>query len=237
MRRLLVVLVVVLVAGPAEAGKKTGSIKGVIKFKGSQAPHSGGTDRSNDTFCAGTTAPEHAFEVKDHKIAGAYVRIANGSFKNQSIPAEPVVITQSQCEYSPRVVGVMAGQKLEIHNDDPTFHNVRIVGTDGKILSNKAQQKGAPPITTDALDTTGLVQLHCDVHPWMQSTAIVSDHPYFAVTGADGSFSFAGLPPGKYVVEAWVPTLGWQTSKVKVKKGKKAAKVQIQFDLDDCGGC
>jgi plastocyanin len=245
MRRLLVIVCLLLVATSAEAGrgktkkaKKTGAIRGVITFKGSSAPHAGGGDRSNDTFCAGTTPREYAFDVADHKVGGAYVRIANGTFKDQSTPpADPVVITQSKCEYTPRLVGVMAGQRLEIHNDDPTFHNVRIVGTDGKIVANKAQQKGAPPLTTDALEGTGLVALHCDVHPWMESTVLVSDHPYFAITGASGAFSFTGLAPGKYTIEAWVPTLGWQSGKVKVGKGKKAAKIEIQFDLDDCGGC
>ena len=227
-------LLVLLLPSAAAAG----TLKGTITFKGDKAPHSGGADRSSDTYCATTTGPEYPFEVHDHKIEGAYVRIANGTFKDPPPPSdEPVVITQSQCEYSPRLLGMREGQRLEIHNDDPTFHNVRVVGTDGKIMLNKPQQKGAAAITTDAVDSTGMLELHCDVHSWMQSTVIVADHPYWAITGADGSFSFTGLKPGKYKVEAWVPDVGWKTTTVRVKKGKKAAKANLQFDLDDCGGC
>ena len=31
----------------------------------------------------------------------------------------------------------------------------------------------------------------------------VVDHPYFAVTGDDGSFELPNLPPGTYTIEAW----------------------------------
>ena len=42
------------------------------------------------------------------------------------------------------------------------------------------------------------------------------DHPYFAVTGEDGSFRIENLPPGTYVLEAWHETLGTQTMNVTV---------------------
>ena len=47
-----------------------------------------------------------------------------------------------------------------------------------------------------------MVPFKCDVHGWMNSYAGVLDHPYFAVTGTDGTFSIDMLPPGDYVIEA-----------------------------------
>jgi hypothetical protein len=44
----------------------------------------------------------------------------------------------------------------------------------------------------------------------------VFDHPFFAVTGDDGTFSLKKLPPGEYTLEAWHETYGTQTTKVKV---------------------
>jgi hypothetical protein len=122
--------------------------------------------------------------------------------------------------YTPRVVGLVVGQKLEIRNLDPTFHNVR-GNLATKILWNLGQAKGAPAIVRDNLGQPGdVVSLHCDVHPWMSAWVAIHDHPHFAVTGADGGFTLPDLAPGTYTVEAWHPTLGTKTSKLKVRRGK-----------------
>jgi plastocyanin len=235
-------LVLLLVAAPAFAGKKkakkpkTGSITGVVTT--TLGTHKATGDRSNDEYCKSQT-PEAHLEVDspDGYVKGVYVRIKNGTFPAATAPEEPVVITQSKCEYRPMIVGVIEGQTLEVRNDDPTFHNVRIIGTDKKTLTNKPQQKGAPPITTETIDGDGVVELHCDVHPWMEAYAVVSDHAHWTFTDARGRFELPGLAPGTYTVETWHPDLGWKTTKLKLKKGKKSVKAKVHYDLDDCGGC
>ena len=61
-----------------------------------------------------------------------------------------------------------------------------------------------------------MVPFKCDVHGWMRAYVGVLDHPFFAVTGPDGTFSLKGLPPGTYTVEAWHETLGTQTQTVTI---------------------
>ncbi len=47
------------------------------------------------------------------------------------------------------------------------------------------------------------MKVKCDIHPWMNAYVAVVDHPYYAVTGPDGSFELENLPPGTYTIEAW----------------------------------
>ncbi len=47
------------------------------------------------------------------------------------------------------------------------------------------------------------MRLQCDVHNNMNAYWAAFDHPYFAVTDADGKFVISGVPAGKYTLVAW----------------------------------
>jgi hypothetical protein len=47
-------------------------------------------------------------------------------------------------------------------------------------------------------------------------------HPFFAVTGDDGSFTIKGLPPGTYTIETWHEKFG--TLELQVTVGSKESK-------------
>ncbi|MCZ6916612.1 MAG: prealbumin-like fold domain-containing protein [Gemmatimonadetes bacterium] len=69
----------------------------------------------------------------------------------------------------------------------------------------------------------------CDIHGWMSGVLAVFDHPFFAVTGDDGTFSLDGLPPGDYVVEAWHEILGTQVHTVSVT-ADGMSEIAVAFD-------
>jgi len=58
------------------------------------------------------------------------------------------------------------------------------------------------------------VPFKCDVHGWMNAYAGVLPHPYFAVSGEDGTFTIKNLPPGTYKLTAWHEKLGTQTADI-----------------------
>lgn len=162
--------------------------------------------------------------VTKGKLAGVLVRVANGSAGTHTAPASPAIVDQKACAYTPRVIGVVAGQKLAVRNSDGTIHNVRARAA-GKDVINKMQAVKAADLPVDATTAKpgDVIELSCGVHPWMRAYAVVQDHPYFAVTGTDGAFVITGLAPGSYTLEAWHPTLGSKSMPIKIGTGPKAA--------------
>ena len=65
-----------------------------------------------------------------------------------------------------------------------------------------------------------MVAVRCDVHPWMRAWVAVLDHPFFARTGADGSFRLAGVPAGEYTLDVWHERFGRKEVAATVRAGK-----------------
>ncbi|MFQ5845412.1 MAG: carboxypeptidase regulatory-like domain-containing protein [Planctomycetota bacterium] len=119
------------------------------------------------------------------------------------------------------------GQTLRIRNSDPILHNIRWRPIQNDIV-NFPQSKQGQENTRSFRRPEVMVRIGCDVHGWMEAFAGVLDHPFFAVTGADGSFEIAGLPPGTHVLEAWHEQLG--TVELTVELAARETKaVEIEF--------
>ena len=129
--------------------------------------------------------------------------------------------------YKPRVLGIQVGQTLDIVNGDDTLHNIHAVPMiNGEF--NKAQQfkgfRNQHVFSTKEV----MVPFKCDVHKWMSAYVGVLDHPFYAVTTADGRFELKGLPPGTYTVEAWHEKLGTQTQTITIAE-KQTSDVAFTF--------
>ena len=112
------------------------------------------------------------------------------------------IIDQNGCMYSPHVMGVMAGQPVKILNSDATMHNIHALPKVNREF-NKGMPKSLKEISTVFDKSEDVFVIKCDVHPWMKSYTQVFDHPYFAVTGTDGTFNIPNVPDGTYEIVAW----------------------------------
>lgn len=207
-------------AEAAPAG--SGTLSGKVNFSG-KAPAAGKLKMSADPVCLQAHSQDvmaQGTKVNDNgTVPHVFVSITEGVSGDYPAPAEPVVLNQVGCMYEPHVFGVRAGQKVEILNSDSTLHNVNCQAQMNKKFNIAQPVKG---MKTDKVfdKAEKAIPFKCNVHPWMQAYGFVVEHPFFAVTGADGNFTISGLPAGSYTVEAWHETFGSATQQVTVTDGE-----------------
>lgn len=213
--------------GAAPAGPRIenpATVSGTIRFTG-QAPRPERIDMGEEPACAekypNGPMTEHVVVNANGTLQNVFVYVKEGLPADLKFPApaEPKVLDQDGCRYHPRVLGVQAGQKLQIKNSDPVLHNVN---------AKPQQQRGfniSQPVqgmTTERTFNTPevMVRVECDVHGWMSAYVGVLTHPYYGVTGDQGAFTLQGLPAGTYTIEAWHERYGTRTQTVSVGAGE-----------------
>lgn len=198
-----------------------GSISGVVSFQGS-APTPHVLDMGQDPACPGGGQTAESVVVKNGKLVNAFVYVKEGLPAGTfATPSEPVVLDQKGCRYVPHVLGIMAGQKLQVLNDDNAQHNVHPMPRQNTSWNESQPPHGQPIVKT--FDRPELMMaVQCNQHPWMKMYLNVLQHPYFSVSGEDGSFEIRNLPPGEYTLAAVHEKLGEQTMKIKVEPKQKA---------------
>ncbi|PTL78666.1 carboxypeptidase regulatory-like domain-containing protein [Vitiosangium sp. GDMCC 1.1324] len=208
-----------------------GTVRGTVTFKG-VAPTPAAIAPSDDPACQGMALADPSLQVKDGKVENVLVRVRGLMPRAQS--AQPAVIDQSKCMYTPRVQGVAAGQPVLIKNSDGTLHNARaLAGT--KSIFNVAQPPNGKAVQRSLPGDAEVVRLKCDIHPWMTAWVVVNPNPFFATSGADGAFSIEHLPAGTYTLEAWHERLGTRTAEVTVKEGETTS-ASFEFSAEDAKG-
>ena len=233
---LLVVLVALVAASPAQEKKPAASvsISGTVTLKG-KAPARKRIRLDADPKCV-QLHPEPMLsedvlvDASNHlQWAFVYVKAGLGDAKRPDAPKAPVVLDQRGCRYEPRVMGVRVGQDFLIRCSDELLHIVHAIPRANQEWGFSQQEKGRERTKVFTAPEI-MVPIKCDVHLWMKAWVGVLDHPWFAVTDASGRFEIKDLPPGKYTLEAWHEACKPVTLEVEVKEGAVAAVV-ADFEL------
>ncbi len=217
--------------GPAHDAAPASTVTGVVNFEGT-APTMPAIDMSDEQVCAekySTPPTETAVIVNGNgTLKGVFVYVKEGlpADADYPMPSDSVWVDQVGCLYLPTIVGVRVRQTLAIRNSDPTMHNVNATASENRGF-NISQPVEGMVSTRSFRRPEVMVELACDVHGWMRAYIGVMDHPFFATTGDDGSFTIPDLPPGTYTLEAWHGHYGTQTAEVTV--GDSDASVEFVF--------
>jgi plastocyanin len=151
-------------------------------------------------------------------IKGALVSIRGKVAGNYPPPKEPVVLDQVGCTFMPHTVALVLGQEIEFRNSDPVSHNIRGTPTRNTIFNSVFATKSTVKTKFDSPEIG--IPLKCDIHYWMSGYVHVLPHPFFAITGDDGSFVISGVPPGSYTLLVWHESLKPQTQAITVSAGE-----------------
>jgi len=187
-------------------------VGGTVTYGGA-APKPAKIDMSQDAACKGNNQAE-TIVVDKGKLANVFVYVKDGlGNRSFDVPSDKETLDQNGCRYHPHVLGVMAGQTIEIKNSDPTTHNIHPTTKDNREW-NESQPPNAAPLEKTFAREEIMLPVKCNQHPWMKMFISVVKSPFYAVTGADGKYEIKGLPPGDYTLAFVHEKLGEQDQKV-----------------------
>ena len=140
-------------------------------------------------------------------------RLQQQSKRDRSRPNPRMLISHSR--YQPRVLAVPAGTRVEFQNLDRIWHSTFSVSSARRFDLGKLKP-GA--IDTMTMSRTGVINLHCDIHPEEIGFLVVTPNHAYARPDSLGHFTLPKLPPGTYSIEMWHPQRGSRKDVVVVPK-------------------
>lgn len=172
-------------------------------------------EKVTDKLCSGEDIPDESLVVnpENHGIANifVYLKTAPASIHPDLVQVpDRVELTTEKCRFVPHCQVLRVGQVLTVRNRDATAHNAHfftvsdtvacgILGPDDDIGQEvRFERAESLPVRTT-----------CDFHAWMDSYIAVLDHPYAAVTDADGKFRIEKLPAGEHTFTVWHERCGY----------------------------
>jgi plastocyanin len=141
--------------------------------------------------------------------------------------AEPLVIHQRDARFDPAFLVVVAGQSVELPNDDLIFHNVFSFSRPNDF------DLGSYPRGTSRSVTfryPGLVRIYCSIHESMSASVLVVPTPWHTLAGPDGSFAIRGVPAGAWRLRVWSWRLPGASREIAVATGRST---QVELALGE----
>jgi hypothetical protein len=204
-----------------------GTVSGTITAGPDLVPAAPATTGADSAVC-GAAVPDSSTQRAGSGLGNVVVWL-DGVRSGVPLPIERRLELESDhCILTPRVQAAVIGSAVNVIGHDEFRQHLTFMSGGEKdprvrVLLGKYEQ--VIPTELPA-KTPGLIVVRDMDHPWVRSYLAVFDHPYFAVTKPDGSFSIGNVPPGTYTLRAWHERTATTEQKVTVSAGA-VGKVDI----------
>ena len=230
--------VVSLVASPA-ANAQWGTLKGQVLLEG-DIPKieplvvKGNAQAKDAAVCAAQEVPDEKLVVDPNSkgIANVVVYLAkkpakiHPTLEKSAVPQ--VKFDQQGCRFMPHVLLVRTDQTVLVLSDDEAAHNTHTFPIKNRQDNFVVSPKDRVGVTVKPLTLAEKLpsKVGCDIHPWMIAYWVILDHPYAAITDAQGQFEIPNLPTGSHELIVWQESAGYLEKKytVKIKDGENVEK-------------
>ena len=145
------------------------------------------------------TSATYSIGPADPPAAVVYLE---GSFPESPGGTPAAQLAQRQYQFAPGLLPIRRGTIVRLPNLDDEYHSVFSYSKPKRFDLGRYAKGETPAELT--FDQTGVVRLYCEIHDHMRGTILVLDTPYFQKTDAEGRYRLTDLPPGRYVLKAWL---------------------------------
>ena len=206
-------------------------VEGVLRLTGKPPPEIA-IKMGADCAAAQKTPPttRHYVVGKNGGLANVFVVVREGvSARTYPVPSEPTVMECIACQIQPHVIAVQTRQPVLFRNDGPFMENLHFAPRLNPGRNFALMADSSLNLSFDQPEE--FIRVKGDVHPWFFGYVCVVDHPFFAVTGADGTFRLPdGLPDGTYTLEATHLKAGKARHQFTVRDGR-SDRIEIQLSV------
>lgn len=191
----------------ATATAQTGDLKVRFEYGGNAPERAPVAVNADEAYCGkqGLLDETVIVNAENKGLRNVILAVYTGRGGSKLDPVPPakreLTLANDKCRFEPRVVVAQVGDVLRITNPDPVGHNANL-----QFFNNEAKNPMIPPnqeVKVELKESEpGIVEVRCNIHPWMKASLLVLDHPFAGVSDENGEVVIKGIPVGKHVFRA-----------------------------------
>jgi plastocyanin len=157
------------------------------------------------------------------------VALLHSNKPQQQLPPPKIqaIMDQINREFIPHTLVVQKGSQVSFPNSDNVQHHVYSFSPAKTFELKLYSELAVEPLL---FESSGVVELGCNVHDWMLGYIYVADTPYFAQSDNQGIASIT-VPAGEYTLSLWHPRLSNNDTTRNVNIRVNQEKIMVNLDL------